>query len=1804
MSQENEEHLTPFQLARRKFMNQSNNNDTEKFKSNQRSNTISGPPSRPIQKTQPPPNQNKTEESEENLTPFQIAQRRFRSSTNLTTPPAKSSTTKQPPPSQKQEGSKPISTKESPTTNNQSTSSSNTDKIPAPLQDKPQPQQEAPTPPQAKPQPPQVKPQPPQVKPQPPQVKPQPPQKPSIPPPQEAPAPPQTKPQPPQVKPQPPQKASTPPPQEAPIPPQFKPPPPQNKPQPSRDASPPSSQEIQITSESSSLPNRDANSEQSKPIESNLSSISDARHLSRQSSNSSFQHLSRQQDETQISSGFNTLDPKTASNINLSPDQKQKNRSGFFKKKKSQFTPPSAPQSDDNQQIESVLDPEQLIHVESVIQIVSVPSTASSSNEYLQVPDILTVSKPDLYKVRQIKLETYPTIYRFFSLTQNELSSLPWLNYLIDRPTDNFIFPGEFCPMQPTEMECHCELDVTGYESETGPTITPNSYVAEFESPSSTEFKSNPFIDLNGKSVINSIAFPFVREESRIGFLHLKRLSLDQSSAERFAMQLKIQAFVYTDKAVTETFFIKMAKDLSKSEGFLSSMNAPNGTESIIIPYPLNQPAYLVISLIMEDPSSEESPGSPFAYGKFLLPKDKLPEKVEFGFVAGMANETLDDILVAPPNIPMKLIAEAELVEAPVPGSTLRLTAFSNMMPTPVFTIYDIAIRMNLKISSSKDRVCFSIKLRKILPDKSPEPREIYGFLDFKTGKMVEMAYSPLRDYNEKIIFHEPMNFILDPSIVDPVEVIFTTYTLKKKKLNPIMVSKFQIKDSQQKFVNKMEVKGSLIADMKSAFSKQDNVLSCSTLFPALVCPNQTLRDAFSLPIKEPILNDPMFKNMGLYVIQKFLNKQNIPRVSFYELFDCMRMSNMADIQNYIDHFFKPEKGFTHEYIKRLIDSFDIIKDWPQPFFSIAFKGICSENDISDVDYLLKTMVNVQFETIKKSAGDLILQIPMFFDIKAAHKIAFKFINQLKTSDRFYIFKYIFSDILYIESLTCMDFHIAGKKPHSPYVPLLSLFYSTVTNAFIENNADSVGAVSFTLSILATTLELYLDPKNSRHVAKILFPLISIIFTFYDSLSVKLEKKNSLLPILLFIMKYSDKDQFMQYYQLLSSDNKPRFFEFLTILFDNSMVNSSEDINNNNNKNERSVKVSSNSNMNLKMTDVARNTFFFNEHPLNCVYEITCRFLVFLSHFESDVNCDEQIKLSIITLLLHMLSPQIQPSESYSMLFKTLSTFIKVFVDSVFLKETGLVNQLFTSIIPLTQRKLYSVRMESIGFILWLMEKEKVYRKNMSRCNLALQYAVCNSVFDLNQIICYPFWEYLPAGGSDIQVLYESLIGSISGSLIEKKITALLDLYQLYRNFPSIRGRIYLKIIEINISDNNMISAFVTQWKFCGFIAEVFKLQNAVVPGIPTEGYKSFPFIVDELPVDLSVFPGDSVYLVTKSDLFTPDSIEKALTKALELAMKANLYWLIGDTTQFLFDYLENKRKYAILKDLYNQVSKSYQMMQKDEKPQMEFARIFVKGKSVEKLGFSEAIHVSAVGQLPNYVQSLFTLLEGVGNVDFDIEPRFDSKKANDCQVVQVFPVLDEVYKLNAKTFTVDVDQNYKYWNDIMVKRFTFITEIPIPSSLPTVKVAKSSVKEISMKDYYIEKLTEFRDDLARITYSIKQVMPPPKMLQQWKSYINGLSPKPIISLMRKVFEVDKKMPYYNIVSELKEYDHSFSLTPQNPMAKSAPEEIKDLCDEIWQLMINAVPLVNTLIKMDRSNDDKSFTLYRRRLGVPLVELS
>jgi hypothetical protein len=240
-------------------------------------------------------------------------------------------------------------------------------------------------------------------------------------------------------------------------------------------------------------------------------------------------------------------------------------------------------------------------------------------------------------------------------------------------------------------------------------------------------------------------------------------------------------------------------------------------------------------------------------------------------------------------------------------------------------------------------------------------------------------------------------------------------------------------------------------------------------------------------------------------------------------------------------------------------------------------------------------------------------------------------------------------------------------------------------------------------------------------------------------------------------------------------------------------------------------------------------------------------------------------------------------------------------------------------------------------------------------------------------------------------------------------------------------------------------SAFVAQWKLCALTAEVFRLKGIRVVGIPANGFRGFPFVVNEPPIDLTVWPEDSSYLVLQSEIFT----EAAISESLELCRRAGLAWIIGEVTEIIFEHLEQQRSFLVLQTLYQQVQLAFRELSITQSVQIGFARILVTGRAAEKVGFTEAVHTYTRFRIVNaartdkragYTEFVAHYCKPLIGAD-DGEPLLDAEKGSVLQMMDVKRDREQLARLNATRFVKDVHGVDRGWDDPIIQRYVFTTE-------------------------------------------------------------------------------------------------------------------------------------------------------------------
>lgn len=1371
----------------------------------------------------------------------------------------------------------------------------------------------------------------------------------------------------------------------------------------------------------------------------------------------------------------------------------------------------------------------------------------------------------DTLKNSKITLERFPASHRFQSLSAKEIQRCPWISAQNQVNMSDMIVPEKPPAKEIRPRTLKSEEELT--EPENDPSaMKPEDYISVLNSAHDDPCESVPIIDSAAKKAqmnTNDLSFPYLKRPFPVKFLQLNGLKMQNGRVTG-----GLDMFVWVDKPVTETvhFNIKQGKD---RETLVEITSFKRKFESLMLPFIADPNAILVMVLFV---NSSKGDGDMWGMRPATVGTKRILSDEEICWRTFEPGVPFQDYLKPDAENKHKKLSHIDLdvdcniLDEGSPERTCRLTASDPMFPSPLLTIYDLKLELSKKmVSKKKAEVFIGISLKCFNPEtKKDEP--VKAGISSMGIKKTDFCYTSPVNSAERACFLEPLHFILHKEYKSPVTLVVQVFKLKKGKAKLMLTGTQAITRAFEMHRVKMEQKGGLL-------SKGDAFVRFNTIYPAVCAPTPAMRPAMC-GVGEVDTLDPMYSSVAPYIVQQHISMKELPTVKFEMLFNCF-MAADASLQNWIEHYFTPEPGFAETFIKRLVDSMHIIESLSMPFFELVFKSLiveCDEREkekrvlpIEPILNLLHAVALKKSKTVLKSAADLLCQLRMYFRPKEVHLVCYKFIQQLETKDRFFIFNHLVSDMAFIQSLSLRPWEF-DERPTSAYVPILSLFFSTLTNCFMENQKETLSAGVRTLQLLTTTLEMYAEEELST-MSAYFFPLLPIIFTFWDSISTELKDMSLIAPVLLFIMKYTNRKQILNYFtsKVLSYDNQTRFFDFLIKLGEPAVTQ--------------------------KLSETLDSMT-----PLSTSLEVTWRISHFIRFLLYSEDIDVKIVSSAFYLLGVLLNAAHQPKESLALIFGTMAQFVTKYEKMIFESQTNLIVNIVNDVMNITQRKMIESRNEAIGFLLWLMNLEAKRRVNRARCDIALQFSVCNVFFEKRDNFI-TFWQYLPPGVEKAGILFDKLNAAMKISdLYENQLIALLKIYEEFQNFPSIRAKLYAFMVELNKANEDYPAAFIAQWKLSALIAEVFRLKKEKILGIPQTGMAAFKFIVNEPPVDISGWPSDSAYLVMESTLFNEEYLSKSLQEAMALCQQAGMHWLIGDVTEILFSYLEKQRQFSLLKTLYERVMTSFASLQVDEHSQVKFCRIFVAGPSSERLQYTDVLRVlpyQGEQAIQEYIMKRQAkLLVKVRNIPVNNQPIFKSDTGI-CQMISVKCPPEEIANLNVRNFTMFFLGKDQGWDKPLVQKYVFVAESPLPACVSLVKVASHTVTDITKSQYFETKLKRFRDNFIKIVNNIEAVLPPPHMVKAWSDSVMGLSATPILRQMNKIFNTPKpeEHPYYILARKL-------IVGEKEP---DVPSQIQSVIHEIRNLLVGSMRVINAASMVSSLQPQESAELqdYRKALGLP-----
>ncbi|OHS94906.1 hypothetical protein TRFO_10856 [Tritrichomonas foetus] len=1384
-----------------------------------------------------------------------------------------------------------------------------------------------------------------------------------------------------------------------------------------------------------------------------------------------------------------------------------------------------------------------------------------------------TLNHDNIMLAMRVKVVSEPNEPRLISVSENELENLPWLHFLKSGKTSSFEIPRLIKPNNPKPPELQSEEDFTEMEKPSKKSKTAKGFVDFMNDPKSgSDYVSIPIINSRSKDSIARLAYKFNERPTPMNFLHISGVNFDITG---LSTSVFMEFFVYDDKPITEAVQMKF----SSQQGVFSRYGQT--TKEIILPFPKRNDALLVCILYMPVPDAVTGDivALPIGIGQQPILDLVKSSTLNPSFCYFDPTISLTDHFTREANMKYKIEFDAKITEKLLPESkplVARLTSFSNMYPTPLLTFYGFDVVLKHKFNSKKSLSSHVyIRLTLKAPGENGKLQEVKMFApsNADTTLLEKGETCRLPPKSGHLYFPDHLNFFVSPDQEEVLTAQVEVILVKSGKSKTLASHTFPINHPNHSFVNqKMDTKG--------------NFLNMKYSFPTVYAPPKTVRPAILKTGEVIATKDEFYSEIAPYVINKNLQMDVFQELNFQQLFEMIPMNRMNEIQLWIEHYFTCQPGFTDVYTKKLTESVKIAGSFPLPFLLILFKSMCIEKKLDEASLNLLLSKCAEYcgsaneserSAFKASVADFIIQLRMAFRPDIVFRIAYKYLAQLSISDRLDVYTYLFYDIAFIQSLT-FNCNVNIQAVISPYIPLFSLLYKTLNQTFTENKKEAVNAAADALSLLATTLEQYSNSETSSEIAQMIFPILPMIFTFYDSLITQLGDNTGrgdnqangavLMPIILFFLKNCDCEQFINYYNILSDDSQLRFLDFLCTLTDVEMIQ-----------------------------QVAKNSQVEGNSELSIMHEVTIRILIFISFYEKIQFADERTLHSIFNLIIHMLLSTKQASESYALLFKSIAFFITRYPNLIFNEKTTLINQLMSAIVPLTQRKLHNARVGAIGFIMWLMELENEIRSDSSRCSLALQYATCEAFFSNENFIS--FYDQLPTLSDDVKKLYKKLRSAAEPTVHEQKIQALLDIASKdYKNFPAIRARILSHIVKLNQQNNDIPSAFVVQWRLCGFIAEVFKMKKQIVDGIPADGISAFPFIFDEPTVDLSAYPEHSAYLVMESEQFNETYISVALQNALELCQQAGFNWLISQVTEYLFDNLERRREFLLLKSLYESVSQSYTSLNESEKPNVEFSRIFISKNLTKNFRFTECIRISPIKKMEEFA----TLFGENAKASTETAPITESKNDDEYQILKVKFDIEQLRNLKATVFTKDIISKPGKdvdWEDTFVKRYIYTTEFPLPWATSYSKIISTRTKKISKEDFFEEKMKKFKDSFNKKLEAITAVLPPKKMISMWGQCVLGLNAGPLLHKIGKIVvsvkDNPQKHPYFELILSQHAKDY------EGTVPEDVPKRITKLSNDIWKMMVDTVKLIDNVFALNKPPDEEKAMLsqYRKILNVP-----
>ena len=1421
-----------------------------------------------------------------------------------------------------------------------------------------------------------------------------------------------------------------------------------------------------------------------------------------------------------------------------------------------------------------------------------------------------TLTTSNILRLSQIHVRKIPNKQRLMNIPEKELSEVPWLFALkTSENTLSYEPVEEIQPNQAKVIDRISENQLTEKQEDSVEKYTPDTFLAELEKKTfEAKYKSIPFVDKKYWEIVEKNQYSFTKDIPTLAFIHVNSFKIDGKSGVGNSSAVQIYSY-FGDSPTSEPIRI----DFSSQPPSCTTFGNNNTGKDFYIPYVRSKKSTLVAILFTLEEIEGEIIEKPIALGHQQIACIENGSNITFNWVIFSSTVPVKDHFKSEKKFPMfNLVLEGEkeveiIDDSVISKLNVKTTAFHPLYPSPMLTLYDtkLKIKFDSNIKGGQVYCVFSLKTieeNPTTPCVAAKPSDTKLRETFKTSTLTQ---------NAQTCIPETINFKLNTRCDMPLCVNIEVYSVEGKKTKILFDAQVPLEEAQGEVKEKLKGHG--------IFGSGTGSISFSYIFPCVVAPPNSLmlslisppkapdyskpqeatpapqttqqqQQATQQSIKIPDFQHPMFQDVAPYILQYCLDKDIIRSVDFRGFTEIIQKCKSDWLYRWIEHQFTCAPSFAKIYIECLTKHISDIEQKPLPHFLILIKSLIAANDACAEEIrglLIKAADQSIPMKIKKACGHFLKIYRMYFPADITQKHANVFIKILKPSERAEVFDILFSDPAFIQS-TIPQFRPSTKNTYSPYCPLFSLFFSTVQESFLANNMTAIAPIITTIGVFGATLESYIEESGARELAFYLFPLLALIFTFLDSLTPHIGGDPSLVPFLLFIFQNCDNQQFISYYNLLSDYSQLRFLDFLSSLSDTTTIN-----------------------------QLKGRILGIEDNELSIAHEVTWRLLLFLQFIEKIPTLQEKPLTSVINILIHMTSPQ-QDSDAFPMVFAQFAFIVKKFTKNIFIDETPHILAIISAVVDVTQRKLAAARITAKGFLRWIVALElsvHTFSKTPQRCNNSLYMALVKSLFE-NEDFNFSAAEINRHFASIDKQISKLKDAWLNGKVYLQRTSEMINILEKIPIYGC-KYFIYKKVVQINEDNDDYMAAFVTQWRICALIADVFKLKKEVVDGIPTEGAKTFLSLFDHTGEKASEEKQEKknsatdipdIYLNLEGEMFTEESIDNEMQRALELCQKANMHWLAGSVTSFLLKYLEAHRKFDDLQNIFHKISESYTELAQNDVPKIDFYLAMYRGEIAKDFKQKNYIHVMPQAKEgKNYLSEYKEILAKAypGLVDVPIEDgfllsgsKFEAKSF--IQMVKVNYDQDQLASLKARTFSYDIVQEEKDWTDEYVIRYTIEAETPLPGLLSCSGIKTPKFVRLTRFKYYEEAIKKTSAQIEARVNEFRAVMPPEKLKQLWTKWSLGLNTNFLIQILNDTIGENPKNAALAFVKKCKAYeanDEELGIKDLKDTLKTLL--IKD-ADDIWKQLIAAVEVIDDIYLLN--NRDRVKDLKQKIHGDPAVD--